>query len=386
MPEYVILRNVDKSDADGGLEVFDATPPIEEAVLTRSEGNDARRDPTIRAIAPVMPLKLIEPVEIDDEPILEPSAATWGIEAVRAHESPFDGNGITIACLDTGIDPNHPAFAGVNVVQKNFTEGSDDDTHGHGTHCAGTIFGQDVNGIRIGVARGIEKALIGKVLGPGGSGADKLVQAIMWAVQEGAHVISMSLGIDFPGWVEKLTQDGMNINAATSRALEDYRQNINLYSELSGLIKQLSGKTIIVAASGNESERRPPGSNPPGYEIAVAPPAAGTGVIAVGALRNTADGFTVADFSNDQVDIAAPGVTIRSARMGGGLTNKSGTSMATPHVAGVAALWAQRQLDQTRRVDEGILRAQLIASGTLNPLKSGWMIDDVGTGNVQAPV
>lgn len=386
MPEYIILRNEDLSKSAGGFEVFDAAPSIEETVLTRAQASDIRRDPEIAAIAPAMPMKLIEPVNIDEEPALESSEIIWGIQAVRAHESPFDGRGITIACLDTGIDPHHPAFVGMNIVQKNFTQGSDNDTHGHGTHCAGTIFGQDVNGTRIGVARGIEKALIGKVLGAGGGGSETLARAILWAIEEGAHIISMSLGIDFPGWVKKLTEGGMNINAATSRALEDYRHNINLFSELNGLIKQLSGKTIVVAASGNESERRPPGSNPPGYEIAVAPPAAGTGIIAVGALKNTTNGLAVAEFSNDQVDIAAPGVSILSARSGGGLRKMSGTSMATPHVAGVAALWAQRQLDQTGRIDEERLRAQLIASGTLTSLKPGWAIDDVGAGNVQAPV
>lgn len=393
MPEkYIILHEPDTADFGDGLEMFpgaesksvspgDALPKIEEAEMTKAESQDASRDPKVRAIAPAMPMKLIEPVSNEDEegPVAEPAAMTWGIHAVRADESPFDGSNIVVAVLDTGIDPDHPAFAGMNIVQRNFTQGDDNDTHGHGTHCAGTIFGQDVNGRRIGVARGIEKGLIGKVLGPGGGGSETIVNAIMWAVEEGAHVISMSLGIDFPGWVEILKANGLQTNAATSRALEGYRHNINLFSQLSALIKQQSGKTIIVSASGNESNR-------PAYEISVAPPAAGTGVIAVGALRNSVGGLTVANFSNDQVNISAPGVSILSARNGGGLTSMSGTSMATPHVAGVAALWAQRQFDQTGSVEEVTLNAQLIASGNLAPLQAGWVKDDVGTGIVQAPL
>src|SRR5690606_41473924 len=88
---------------------------------------------------------------------------TWGVKAMGAYTSPFDGSGIVVAVLDTGIDPTHPAFAGVNLTRRNFTTAGDDDTHGHGTHCAGTIFGRAVNGTRIGVAPGVTEAVIGKV-------------------------------------------------------------------------------------------------------------------------------------------------------------------------------------------------------------------------------
>lgn len=101
----------------------------------------------------------------------------------------------------------------MELLQRNFTADADSDEHGHGTHCAGTVFGRDVDGVRIGVARGVTKALIGKVLGTEGGSSDLIVQAIQWAVAQGAHVISMSLGIDFPGvsalWAEKLTASGL---------------------------------------------------------------------------------------------------------------------------------------------------------------------------------
>jgi subtilisin family serine protease len=175
----------------------------------------------------------------------------------------------------------------------------------------------------------------------------------------------------------------MKINPATSMALEEYRANVNLFTELARLIEAQAAfgqGAIIVAASGNESER-------PAYEIAVAPPAAGTGIIAVGALGKSTQGFTVADFSNNQVEVAAPGVDILSARAGSkGLVTMSGTSMATPHAAGIAALWAQRQLDMTGSIDSRALMAQLVASGTYTPLAPGSQEDDVGTGIIQAPV
>ena len=374
------------STREVGIRTYERPPEtleIEEAVLTKSERYDLRRDPRTRALAPSMPMKLIEPTEEEVVNAPSSSATTWGVQAVRAPDSSFDGSGITVAVLDTGIDPNHPAFTGVDLVRKNFTTENDDDQNSHGTHCAGTIFGKDIDGIHIGIARNVKRALIGKVLGQGGGSSITIAQAIQWAVNEGAHVISMSLGIDFPGYVDWLVNNrNLNINPATSIALEGYRANVNLFTELARFV-QAQGAfgqgTMIVAAAGNESNR-------PTYEIAVAPPAAGTGIVAVGALREGINGLSVASFSNNQVNISAPGVGVISAIPGGGTGSKSGTSMATPHVAGVAALWAQKQLDMTGRVDSQTLMAQLIASGTMVPLGSDAEAEDVGTGIVQAPL
>ena len=179
---------------------------IERHTLTEAGRSDLERDPRTRAVAAAMPMTLIEPMDGDDS--AEPqSGPTWGVEAVGATNSPFDGTGVTVAVLDTGIDPNHDAFTGVTLERKNFTTESDDDLNGHGTHCAGTVFGQDLNGLRIGVARSVDKALIGKVLGQGGGTSLTIAEAIQWAVAEGAHVISMSLGIDFPGYVDDLVNN-----------------------------------------------------------------------------------------------------------------------------------------------------------------------------------
>ncbi len=357
---------------------------LSEQILSTADIDDLRRDPDVFAIAPPMPLSLIEPqtVATAEAPAVTAAGNAWGIEAVGAHASSFDGNGAVVAVLDTGIDPDHAAFSGVELIRRNFTTESDDDIHGHGTHCAGTIFGRDVEGTRIGVARGVHKAIIGKVLGAGGGSSATLANAINWAAQNGANVVSMSLGIDFPGYVKFLvTEHGLETEPATSMALSGYRANVNLFSRITDFLEaqsQFGTGVMVVAASGNESER-------PRYEIAVAPPAAGNGMVAVGALQQGAAGLTVARFSNTEVNCAAPGVAIQSAALGGGLTTMSGTSMATPHVAGVAALWAQKELQESGVISTTNIVSKVLGNATREGLAAGAQFNDVGAGIVRAP-
>jgi subtilisin family serine protease len=389
--KHVILReNTAPSATRGGMPragVATAvpTPPVTVEVEDLQPRQAARlaRTREVVAVAPVVPMKLIAPVDLG--PVSAPAAdpLTWGIQAVAADASPFTGDGVVVCVLDTGIDPTHPAFAGVELVRRNFTSGSDDDTHGHGTHCAGTIFGRDVEGTRIGVARGVNKALIGKVLGEDGGGSDQIVQAIQWAVGEGAHVVSMSLGIDFPGFVKQLENAGFPTELATSMALEGYRANVLLFERLASLIRAqnlLGSATVLVAAAGNESQR----DVDPDFEIAVSPPAVAEGIISVAALGQGATGFTVASFSNVGARVSGPGVGVVSAKRGGGLVSMNGTSMATPHVAGVAALWAEK-LAIGGPITGQLIADQVVGQATTEGLAPGFDRGDVGAGMVQAP-
>jgi subtilisin family serine protease len=101
------------------------------------------RDADVQAVAPLMPMKLVEPREGHDTISAETvDNIAWGVKAVKADTSALTGDGIVVAILDTGINAGHSAFAGVELVLRNFTNEADADTHGHGTHCAGTIFGE----------------------------------------------------------------------------------------------------------------------------------------------------------------------------------------------------------------------------------------------------
>jgi subtilisin family serine protease len=349
--------------------------------LTTSDAADARRAPGL-VVAEPLPTKLIQPVAAAGATGPAEPGTAWGVEAVGATESPFSGKGIKVAVLDTGIDASHEAFNGLQITQRDFTGAGDGDKGGHGTHCAGTVAGQEVKGFRYGVAPGIDELLVGKVLGVDGGTTDGIARAMLWALESGANIISMSLGLDFPGLVARWAGKGLSLQPATSRALEAYRDNLRLFGALAAYIRASSafGRTaLVVAATGNESQR---GSAEP-YTIGVAPPAASEGFIAVGALRKGPDGgLAVADFSNTGPAVAAPGVDIVSARKGGGFTSMSGTSMATPHVVGVAALWAESLMASTGQLDPGLLAARLTGNSRELPDVAA---ADGGAGLVQAP-
>jgi subtilisin family serine protease len=388
---YIILRSPVAVSRDpfmgpGRLSTAGAPPggpllvEVETIDRQRITALTERRD--VLAVAPSIPMKLIAPLEEVGTP---PAAEdiTWGVKAVGADTSPFTGNGIVVSVLDTGIDKNHPAFAGMEVIEKDFTGEGNGDQHGHGTHCAGTIFGRTTGGKRIGVAPGVPKALIGKVLGNQGGSSEGIVSAIQWAVENGANVISMSLGIDFPGLVKDLEDQGFPTELATSRALEGYRANVQLFEQVAALLKAQGAfgqSSIIIAAAGNESRR----NVNPEFEIAVSPPAVSDGIISVAALGQGPQGLNVAYFSNTGANIAGPGVNILSAKPGGGFKNLSGTSMATPHVAGVAALWAE-QIRSVGFLTSLSLTSRLVGNATLQGLQSGLDPFDIGIGLVRAP-
>lgn len=397
MDTYVVLRDL-RREASGapfgpmrGGGVLAAPPStsdlqVEVERLDRRDRTELLRDPGVLALTPSMPTQLIEPFASDDDPWADAAGeVTWGIEAVGADASAFSGEDVTVAVLDTGIDADHQAFAGVDLIERDFSGDGNGDQQGHGTHCAGTVFGRDVDGRRIGVARGVPRALIGKVLGDDGSGSSEMIfHGITWAVENGADVVSMSLGFDFPGLVQQRVDNGWPADLATSFALEAYRGNLRVFDALMDLVRAraaFGSGAILVAAAGNESRR----DVHPDYELAASLPAAGDGVVSVGALERSGGQLDVASFSNTFPVIAGPGVGVVSAAAGGGTRSLSGTSMACPHVAGVTALWWEAVRSSAVPPSPQTVAARLRSSARTDVFVPDLDVHDRGVGLVTAP-
>jgi subtilisin family serine protease len=404
--EYIILRRsfVLKSGDQGGSDRDDAhaiaenkrrgppPPPLTVTSLDERDAEDLRRDPEL-LLAPSVPLSLIHPLAGDDEEdekavqAARANGTSWGVREVAPVAAPGAGSATTVAVLDSGIDTEHPAFRGVNLTRENFSDSPNDcDVLGHGTHCAGTIFGRDVEGVRIGIARGVRDALIAKVLDDKGEGNTAVfARAIQWSLENGARVISMSLGLDFNRLFKHLEHQGHPRDQAFSRALSQYRDTVRFFDEIvksmnaSGVV--LKGGATVVAAAGNESRRR----GPTPCIVDVSLPGAALGVVSVGAVQKDANGYEIAPFSNGNPAVWAPGVGIVSAKAGGGLVSKQGTSMAAPHVAGAAILWCERTVRTNPRAGPELWTAKLMAGGRTEGFSSAVSPAERGAGLVQAP-
>ena len=275
------------------------------------------------------------------------AAATWGLQATGVLTSRYSGRGVRVAVIDTGFDLAHRDFAGRRVVRQLFAPPGTglEPTNTHGTHCVGTACGPrtPVSGApRYGVAYDTEIYAL-KVFDDGARPSARrgdVLTAMDFANRAGCRVLSLSLGSASNGAVD----------TEYARAITRLRR----------------AGSLTVAAAGNEGR----------YGYQVGSPASSPDAMAVAAVDQN---LRRADFSNQgaALDIAAPGVRVVSSVIGGGTRPLDGTSMATPHVAGIAALWLEANPAWTPdQLEAGMKRAARRLPQSAN---------DVGVGLVQAP-
>ncbi|MFD5825260.1 S8 family serine peptidase [Lentzea sp. NPDC060358] len=267
-------------------------------------------------------------------PALDVSVPQVGAPA--AWQAGHTGAGATVAVLDTGYDPAHPDLAGIVKGEKDFTGEGIVDTVGHGTHVASTVAGRGAR--YTGVAKGAD-LLVGKVCVAGGCRYDAILAGMQWAADSGAKVVNMSLG-GGPG-------DGVS---------DPLEIAVNRLSAEKG--------TLFVVAAGNDGQGR-----------TVSSPASADAALAVASVtkqdvysRFSQPGPRLGDHAV-KPDIAAPGEDVVAARARGTLADNAvdehharltGTSMATPHVAGAAAILSAQHPQWTGAQ----LKAALMGSAT----------------------
>lgn len=295
-----------------GFEAVDEIPQLGIQVVRATKGTAKDKLREYQSESSVEYVELDHEIEAFETPNDTYFSRQWGMVKVSAPSAWDDSKGsatVKIAVLDTGVDQNHPDLAAKIVANKNFTSArSVDDLYGHGTHVAGIAAA--ITGNKSGVAGGSYSCALmnGKVLNDSGSGYTSWVASgIIWAADNGAKVINLSLGSAYPS-----TTLESAINYAWSKG------------------------AVIVAAAGNS------GSSSQEY------PAAYVNCIAVAATDQNDNKASFSTFGS-WVDVAAPGVGIFSTvpnhkyklRSSIGAYNygsMSGTSMAAPHVAGLAGL------------------------------------------------
>ncbi|MGW1091420.1 S8 family peptidase [Streptomyces sp. NPDC002596] len=297
---------------------------------TRSFWNDIARTPTARSLD-----NGIAKLWLDGRVEASLKDSVPQVNAPQAWAEGYDGKGTKVAVLDTGIDPTHPDVKDRILESKSFVPGQEVlDKNGHGTHVASTIAGSGAasDGVNKGVAPGAD-LIIGKVLGNEGSGEDSgIIAAMEWAKAEGADVVSMSLGSSIP-------DDGTD---PMSQAVD------TLSADDGPLFVIAAGNAYGAGTIGS------PGSADKALTVAAVDKQDGrAGFSSMGPLTRS---------YGLKPDLSAPGVNINAAAsqavpgISGMYQQMSGTSMATPHVAGAAAILKQRHPDWSgQRIKDALM-------------------------------
>lgn len=297
-----------KEKAVGLLKKYEIASGVEEIYETALQGFTVKMAPgQAKKLGADSSVKFVEadqvislsPIEVNGKPGPTPPPTLWGIARVGG---PGDGTGKTAWVIDTGIDLTHPDLIVDEARSATFLGGKSTpwDENGHGTHVAGTIAAKDDGIGVVGVAAGATVVSV-RVLNRQGSGTNSgVIAGVNYVAANGKRgdVANMSLG------------------GGVSQALDD-------------AVLNASGKVEFALAAGNESDNA---NNHSPARVN------GPNIYTVSAMREGDTWIYFSNFGNPPVDYCAPGVYIYSTYKDGGYATLSGTSMATPHVAGLLLL------------------------------------------------
>ena len=301
-------------------------------------------DEAVAGVYQAEQLSLIRPVR--EAPARATTRLTWGLRRLgipSLWKQGLTGKGVRVGHLDTGVEGQHPAlkdriaaFMEMDLFGNRVPGSSPHDTGTHGTHTAGTICGGRSGGLAIGVAP--EAELCSGLVIEGGDVLMRVLTGMEWTLEQGVRVLSMSLGIRgftpfFLAVTQNLRTEGVlpvfaigNEGPGTSRSPGNYAEALS--------VGMTDRDDVVDLGSGSITFNRPLEPNQP--------------------------------------NVVAPGVEVISAKPGGGVMSKTGTSMATPHVAGVAALLLQAKPDATVAEVEHAIQSTCTVLADQSPLRFGF--------------
>lgn len=315
---------------------------VDRAALRTLEQN-----PSVATVHAAEPLSLIRPVAA--RTARATAGITWGLlhfKVKKLWDQGLTGKGVRVGHLDTGVDGKHPALKGrvVDFLEVDLNGErvagakpyDSDKTFGHGTHTAGTICGGKVQNLSIGVAP--EADLYSGLVIEGGQVLLRVLQGMEWALEKNVRVLNMSLGFRghspfFLDVTQRLRDEGVlpvfaigNEGVGTSRSPGNYSQSLSVGAhDRQGQVADFSSSITF---------NRPEEPNQP--------------------------------------NVVAPGVSIVSAKPGGGVRTLDGTSMATPHVAGLAALLFQAKPNASVSQVEQAIQSTCVPLPKVDPLRFGF--------------
>ncbi|MGI8741122.1 MAG: S8 family peptidase [Bryobacteraceae bacterium] len=302
--------------------------------------NAIQADPLVKSVHSIPPLRAIQPVSVKPVAAVSDTSfqLSWGLETLgidRMWAQGLTGRGVKVGHLDTGVDGTHPALEGVigSFVQFDLLgqpmpgDLKPFDTDGHGTHSAGVIAGRPALGRAVGVAPGA--TLVSGIVIEGGNVIARVLAGIDWAIGKNIKILNLSVGL--PGFFKD-------------------------FQPIMQRVRQLGILPVVAVGNDGPNNSDSPGNYPQALSVGASAQDGSIASISSSQRFNRPDDPLVPD-------LVAPGVDIISTDKGGGFRAETGTSAATPHMSGLAALlWEAKPAATAQEIESAIYASCTLAA------------------------